>query len=160
LRFPSPRRFQVTPHVGHKYAVVKLYPGIDETIFGKLLNGLGLEVFYTNDLNCNQTEEEEVPWSCTENQDAVIAPSVPPIAQTWNDELAIREWMTLIEFIEKNVSVDLNLNNPGPSLNDASVQTSEPETVTPSAEDDAPKTITCMLCQEEVPRDKYGHYTA
>ncbi|KAK6042812.1 hypothetical protein COOONC_19683 [Cooperia oncophora] len=53
-----------------------------------------------------------------------------------------------------SVSVDLNSNNPGPSLNDASVQTSEPETVTPSAEDDAPKTITCMLCQEEVPRDK------
>uniref|UniRef100_A0A7I4YWR9 C2H2-type domain-containing protein n=1 Tax=Haemonchus contortus TaxID=6289 RepID=A0A7I4YWR9_HAECO len=113
----------VPPQLNHKYAIVKLYPGLDETIFGKLLKPA----------------------------DALEDPPTPPSSA---DERAVREWMALIEFIETNVNVDLDAKSLEPSSNDASVQTSESETASSKMEDGAPKVITCMLCQEEVPRDK------
>ncbi|VDO30853.1 unnamed protein product [Haemonchus placei] len=142
----------VPPQLNHKYAIVKLYPGLDETIFGKLLNGLGLGVVFTNDLTDGHQAEKQIISSCTEKP--VDALEDPPSSA---DERAVREWMALIEFIETNVNVDLEAKSLEPSSNDASVQTSESETASSKMDDGAPKVITCMLCQEEVPRDKYDY---
>nr|CDJ82613.1 unnamed protein product [Haemonchus contortus] len=153
------------PQLNHKYAIVKLYPGLDETIFGKLLNGLGLEVVFTNDLADGYQAEKQIISSCTEGSSKIFSNLVkfekpvdaledPLTPQSPADERAVREWMALIEFIETNVNVDLDAKSLEPSSNDASVQTSESETASSKMEDGASKVITCMLCQEEVPRDK------
>ncbi|KAK5978292.1 C2H2-type domain-containing protein [Trichostrongylus colubriformis] len=143
-----------TSQVGHKYAVVKLYPGLDEALFGKLLNGLGLEVVFTNDVSDCHQAEEAVTSSSIEVPADIPALIEPPVIPAWNNELAIREWMALIEYIETNVNVELIASTPEPSSNDASVQTSELEATDSNVKENVPKTMPCMICQEEVPRDK------
>lgn len=67
-------------------------------------------------------------------------------------EQHVREWINLLEFIDSTVNIDLNADNPEEN---ASNETVEPEEqMCSTLKEVVEKSITCMLCDKIVSRDK------
>ncbi|WKY14056.1 hypothetical protein Q1695_004689 [Nippostrongylus brasiliensis] len=138
----------------HKFAVVKLFPGLDEKIFENLLNGLGLEVFFTNDLK--EDSPERKGRNDAENWEGSIPSIEDSSIQISSEETAAREWMAFIQYIENNVKVELNSCTADeiPSASGLSTTIGERITSTPAEEDGDKPSYTCALCREVVKTDK------
>ncbi|KJH53688.1 hypothetical protein DICVIV_00117 [Dictyocaulus viviparus] len=161
-----------TTEILHRYAVVKLYPGLDETVFQKLLvlsvfyylqlkcrsrswryvNGLGLDVVFTNDpSNCYEMETEDIKES---NVDAIPE----NLTEDQEDAQVNVEHKDKLppEAVETTEYVDLDMkkSNNISASHEVTVQCEVGEPIVLTTDDISGQTLTCMICQQEVLRDK------
>ncbi|CAJ0591211.1 unnamed protein product [Cylicocyclus nassatus] len=133
-----------TPAIGHRYAIVKLYQGLDEVIFEKLLKGLGLAVVFTNDpSNCNQNSirEKTIPTELKSEVQSMLDPF-------------IREYANLLRFIEANINADVQKPPAEITGHKVTVECKVGKPIVLCSDALEKKTVTCMLCKEEVLRER------
>ncbi|EYC13215.1 hypothetical protein Y032_0044g1040 [Ancylostoma ceylanicum] len=143
------------PQVGHKYAIVKLYKGLDEATFERLLKGLGLKVVYTNDPSAPTESEISPPkGSIIDLEKETRQPFEAPMSLYLQMDPILYDYAALLQFIEANINVDLNkssMETTGPKV---TVQCKVGRPILLKPDDVETKTLTCMICHEEVLRDR------
>ncbi|KAL6742714.1 hypothetical protein Aduo_015836 [Ancylostoma duodenale] len=140
---------------GHKYAIVKLYKGVDEVVFERLLKGLGLEVVYTNDPSALNEDgvlpSKAKPVDSDRDTRQLFEPQMNSYLQM---DPILYEYAALLEFIEANIKVDLNkplIETVAPKV---TVQCKVGRPILLNPDDVETKTVTCMICHQEVLRDR------
>ncbi|ETN80859.1 hypothetical protein NECAME_02258 [Necator americanus] len=117
-----------------------------------LKSGLGLEVIYTNDApssSLSTTTEEPNESSCTVNY---FDEAHMGLQQLFDPILL--EYAALLSFIEANVNVELNKSAIETAAPKVTVQCKVGRPIVLNMDTSERETVTCMLCQEEVPRDR------